>query len=103
MLIILKEGDGDYEDYREYVIAVLDVETDKTIDVLNKEHQDFLIKLMTDNEIPIYPGQPWALTGRPKAGVKKLHRKLLNENDFLVWVKATYPFTEITNFVEHNI
>lgn len=103
MLFLLKEGYGDYEDYYEHVVAVLDVDTEKTIDVLNKEHQDFLIQLMADNNIPIHPGQPWALKGRTKAGVRKLHKQLRDANDFLIWLKATYPYTEITNFVEHTI
>lgn len=100
MLIILKEGDGDYEDYREYVIAVLDVETDKTIDVLNKEHQEFLIQLMTEHNIPIYPNQPWALKGVVKKAIKTEHRRLYDQNDFLNWIKNAYPYKQITNFVE---
>lgn len=103
MLFILKEGYGEYEDYYEHVVAVLDVDTEKTMDVLNKEHQKFLIQLMAENNLSIHPDQPWALKGRTKAAERKLHRQLLNNNDFLTWIKATYPYTEITNFVEHTI
>lgn len=103
MLILIKKGYGEYDDYYENVVAVLDVNTTKTIDILTNEHQAYLIKLMADNNIPIAPNQPWALPGRPKSEIRKLYKKLWSDNDFLAWIKATYPVIEITNFAEHNI
>ena len=106
MIIVIKEGYGDYEDYYETIRAILDVDTDKKEQELGTEHKAFVVALMLENNIPIYTDkygyQPHALLGKPKLPVKKLHRKLLTENNFLSWIKNAYPYKEIDNFIEMN-
>ena len=106
MIIVIKEGYGEYDDYYETIVAILEIDTNKLEVELTNEHKLFQIKLMEENEIPIYSdkygSQPHAIKGRVKAAVKKLHRKLLKDNDFLTWVKTAYPYKQIDNFIEIN-
>ena len=106
MIIVIKEGYGDYEDYYETIRAILDVDTDKKEQELGAEHKAFLCQLMEQNNVPIYEDkygkQPHAIAGKQKLAVKKLHRKLLAENNFLSWIKTVYTYKQIDNFIEMN-
>jgi hypothetical protein len=102
MIIVIKSSEGEYDDYREIIEEILNVDTTKSSTELETEHRAYQTKIINDNGINVIPGQPWALAN-PKKSTKKmrtLHNKLLKENNFLLWIKSTYTCESIGDFIE---
>lgn len=98
MIIVIKSWEGEYEDYRETIEEILNVDTNKSSQELEAEHIAFQVKILNDNGITVLPNQPWVQTKPIKN--KSLHKKLLQENNFLNWIKSTYTCESVGDFIE---
>lgn len=101
LYIILKHSENDYEDYREYNDAILQVYTTRTYDEVLQLHRDFLVLKLKENNINCKPNQPFAVAGRRKKGQTALHKEIVNTNPFLSWLRRTYNCVELTNIADH--
>ena len=101
MIIVIKDFEGDYEDCREKIIEILNI--NKTSKELEDEHKEFLFNILTENGINVRKEQPYILI-KPfsKKGInnKRFQEKLLKEHNFLNWLKNTYICKSVENYIE---
>ena len=94
MILIIKEYIGDGECEIENIVGVLEINTPKSSEELKKEHNIFLINLLRENGIPTWDNEPFIM-GRVAGSLKKLYKRLSNQNNLMVWLKANYECKEM--------
>jgi hypothetical protein len=99
MLLIIKHGEGDYEDYREYITHVFQInKKGLTGDMIESSYGKYMVDLMLEQGIAVHPNQPsmilhptHQIDGKePNREKKKIHKKLLKENPFVDYVIKNY-------------
>jgi len=95
MILLIEVDNGEqYEDFHSWIELIYDVNTSKTSAELQNEWKKEVVKKMEEASIEINPH--WLnIMETSKVKNKKLHKKILKENNFCSWIEKTYEVKEI--------
>ena len=98
MIVIIKDNNHEqWEDYHTWIVKVLDVKTDDetlTADILRHKYLYDVVDIMKKSGISVNPAY-LNIMEHSTVKNKKLHKKILKDNDFLTWLEKNYKITEL--------
>jgi hypothetical protein len=113
MILIIKEGNGDYaEDYYESIVEVYQInKKGLTGQMIEDAYNKKLVQLALNIGVAIHPTSPGMIlheshqpNGKyPGKDLQKQHRQILRENTFSDFVKQNYKAKQITDFYDVTI
>lgn len=107
MILVVMQGNGEsYEDYREYVSAVVQInKKGLTSDMIEQAHKSHITKLCEDIGIVVNPHWPEVIMANnlqpngkaPSKEQKKQHKQILKDNQLLTFIKQNYKAKFLDN------
>lgn len=104
MILIIKHGQGEYEDYYETITHVFQInKKGLTGEDVQKAYGEHMVKLMMEHGIAVHPRQADLILHKmhqpngkdPNKEQKKIHKKILKENQFVDFVIKNYKAKQL--------
>ena len=100
MILVVMQGNGEqYEDYREHVSAVIQInKKGLTAQMVEQAHKDHIVKLCNEIGVVVNPHWPEVIMEKsqqpegkaPSREQKKLHKQILKDNHLIAFIKQNY-------------